>query len=121
MARFTVGDELDNQDGNPAQQQHVDEAALVEDKFQNEPNDQQTRPGDPHFRSLPVRADGATKVLSRHKLQALNALGNSKVKKSRGTNFRARYVGKNLSRDCWKSIIHARTAKTLAHGASFNL
>lgn len=34
----------------------MDEAALVEDKFQNEPNDQQTRPGDPHFRSLPVSA-----------------------------------------------------------------
>ncbi len=46
----------------------MDEAALVEDKCQNEPNDQQTRPGDPHFRSLRVRADCAGQVLTRHKL-----------------------------------------------------
>lgn len=42
ITRLTVGHYLDNQDRNARQQEDVDEAAFVEDKFQNEPNNQQT-------------------------------------------------------------------------------
>jgi hypothetical protein len=41
---------LNNQDGDAGEQKHVDEAALVKHKLQDEPNNQQARPDDPHFR-----------------------------------------------------------------------
>ena len=53
IAGFTVSDKLDYQDGDASEQKHVDEAALVEHKLQDEPNNQQARPDDPHFRFLP--------------------------------------------------------------------
>ena len=42
ITRLTVGHYLDNKDRNAGQQEDVDEAALVKDKLQNEPNNQQT-------------------------------------------------------------------------------
>lgn len=85
----------------------MDEAALVEDKFQDEPNDQQTRPGDPHFRSLPVRSARPEEVLSLHKLGS-NAWGNREAKEIPSTNFRVRDCEENLNMDYWKTVTHAR-------------
>jgi hypothetical protein len=58
IARFTVGHDLNNKYCNSGEQKDVDKAAFVEGKLQNEPNNQQTRPYDPHFPGLPTRAVG---------------------------------------------------------------
>ena len=48
IARLTVGHYLDHKDRNAGQQEDVDEAALMKDKLQNEPNNEEAASNYPH-------------------------------------------------------------------------
>jgi hypothetical protein len=48
ISRLAVGYELDNCNGNCAEQEDVNEAPFMQDKLQNEPNEQKYSTSRPH-------------------------------------------------------------------------
>lgn len=56
---LAMGYELDNCDGDCGQQEHMNEAALMQDELQNEPNKQNYSTNRPHSRNLFLANSGS--------------------------------------------------------------
>jgi len=62
ISGFPVGNELDNKNGNRAEQQDVDKAALVQEELENEPDDEEYCTNHPHVEFL---FNGSSKLSER--------------------------------------------------------